>query len=174
VRCGHCKEDHDSVAEVKACYGLPEFRHQSDSAWMSADGDPEGYGDPPSITGLSVTVKIDNPGKFPWTMPEGHYAIDGRDGRATDFYRVDRPGGKWEGWTFVKMVVGGKPDTKIKDRNLLLQILEAIESDPARAAQRYGVELGRCSECNIHLTDEVSRALGIGPTCREKKAARVA
>jgi superfamily II DNA or RNA helicase len=32
---------------------------------------------------------------------------------------------------------------------------------------RYGRELGRCGRCGRELTDETSRAIGIGPICRE-------
>jgi hypothetical protein len=152
ISCGHCKGKHDTVAQVRECAGVP--------ARISLD---------PGVT--ATGVHFGNPGKFPWTMPEGYYAINGRDGRQTDFYRIDKPGGKWSGWTFVKMVVGGKPDTKVRDHKLLWAILEAIQADPAKAAQRYGVEIGQCYKCNIHLTDEISRALGIGPTCRAKNSA---
>jgi hypothetical protein len=39
------------------------------------------------------------------------------------------------------------------------------------AAMRYGKELGRCGVCDMPLTNEESRELGIGPVCRAKLAA---
>jgi hypothetical protein len=153
MKCGNCRNDHETVAEVRACYGVDVKK--------------------PGRIERELTQS--NPGRETWSIPEGHYAVDGRDGRPTDFYRVDRPsGGKWDGWTFLKMVVGGKPDFRVRDWTTVRTVLEQIQADPDNAAQRYGVELGQCSECNIHLTDELSRRLGIGPICREKKAARVA
>jgi uncharacterized protein DUF6011 len=33
---------------------------------------------------------------------------------------------------------------------------------------RYGQELGECGHCGRTLTDEASRAAGIGPVCASK------
>jgi len=35
------------------------------------------------------------------------------------------------------------------------------------AGPRYGRLIGDCCRCGRQLTDETSRALGIGPVCRE-------
>jgi hypothetical protein len=43
-------------------------------------------------------------------------------------------------------------------------ILKAIENDPD-AGPRFGREIGRCYVCGRTLTDESSRAAGIGPIC---------
>jgi len=147
MRCGHCRKDHDTVAEVRACAGIT-----SDTRPLAP----------------AERQKRQNPARRAWNIPEGHYAIDGRDGRPTDFYRVDKPEGKWEGWTFLKMVVGGKPDISIKDWERIEQVLTAIQTDPLKAALRYGVELGICGKCGIHLTKYASRTLGIGPDCAAK------
>jgi hypothetical protein len=105
-------------------------------------------------------------------VTEGHYAIPGRDGRDYDFYRVDKPTeGKWAGRTFLKMVVGGKPDISIRDRNRISEVLAAIALNPEEAAWRYGQEIGQCDKCNRSLTDETSRAFSRGPDCRQKYGA---
>jgi hypothetical protein len=104
-------------------------------------------------------------------VPAGHYAIKAPEGsgRDYDFYRVDKPTeGQWAGRTFLKMVVGGKPDVKIKDRNRIAEVLAAIAVKPDEAAWRYGQELGQCNVCNRHLTDKISRAYSRGSECREK------
>lgn len=49
-----------------------------------------------------------------------------------------------------------------------LRVLTAIAAEPVDAMRRYGVELGRCGSCGRTLTDETSRAFGIGPDCRAK------
>lgn len=36
------------------------------------------------------------------------------------------------------------------------------------AAKRYADEIGSCYRCNKTLTDDESRRLGIGPTCRSR------
>lgn len=104
-------------------------------------------------------------------VPAGHYAIKAPEdsGRDYDFYRVDKPEtGQWAGRTFLKMVVGGKPDVKIKDRNRIAEVLAAIAVSPDEAAYRYGQEIGRCDKCNLQLTDQTSRMFSRGPDCRAK------
>ncbi len=101
------------------------------------------------------------------SVPDGHYAIASTGSNDLVFYRVDNvTEGKWAGRTFVKMIVGGRPDASVPYKNIP-GILARIAADP-QAAQRYGTELGQCYACNRHLTDETSRALGIGPDCRSK------
>lgn len=112
-----------------------------------------------------------NPQCAQWDLPTGkhRYAIDGEDGRETDFYLVNRPTeGRWAGYTFVKIVVGGKPAYKITSRDRISKILTEIEKDWDAAGARFGIELGQCRHCGIHLTDETSRRLGAGPDCRAK------
>ena len=102
-------------------------------------------------------------------VPAGLYAIVDPTGRNDlRFYRVDRPTeGRWAGYTFLKAVVGGHPDERVA-REAVAGILAAIAADP-EAGPRYGREIGRCYRCNRHLTDEVSRAAGIGPDCAGRR-----
>lgn len=103
-------------------------------------------------------------------VPAGHYAVSSATGNNDlDFFRVDRPTeGQWAGRTFVKRVIGGHPDFAVRGAQAKAALEAILEADPAKAAQRYGQEIGRCFKCNRHLTDETSRALGIGPECRKK------
>lgn len=102
-------------------------------------------------------------------IPAGHYALDGKGKNETVFYRVDRPeSGKWEGYTFVKSVVGGRSDERVPFARIA-SILERIEIEGVnQSALRYGQEIGRCCKCNRTLTDDESRTLGIGPECAKK------
>lgn len=98
-------------------------------------------------------------------VPAGHYAIPSTGDNDLAFYRVDRPAkGAYAGRTFVKLVVGGHPDRNVP-RSHVAGILARIAADPD-AGPRYGQTIGRCCRCNRHLTDETSRAAGIGPECR--------
>lgn len=104
-------------------------------------------------------------------IPEGHYALDATDDDGhTVFYRVDRPvTGKWAGRMFVKLVVGGQPDTNVS-RGQVQSVLDRITEAGAReAAIRYGMEIGRCSACNRVLTNEKSREAGIGAWCASQR-----
>lgn len=102
-------------------------------------------------------------------VPAGHYALESTGHNDLVFYRVDRPEkGRYVGSVFVKMIVGGKPDTNVA-RSAVPGILARIAADgPDEAGARYGQEIGRCCRCNRTLTDELSRSLGIGPDCRTK------
>lgn len=100
-------------------------------------------------------------------VPKGYYAIDMDD--TVKFYRVDCPTtGKWAGRTFVS-VQASDDFHSIKAPAARAAILSAIaEQGIATSTARYGVLIGRCGVCNRTLTDETSRALGIGPVCRNR------
>lgn len=103
-------------------------------------------------------------------IPAGHYAVPSLTGNNDlYFFRVDRPTeGPWQGRYFVKRVIGGKPDSKVRGKTVLEAMQAIRKADPDKAAILYGQEIGRCFRCNRHLTDETSRALGIGPDCRSR------
>lgn len=96
--------------------------------------------------------------------PDGHYAVHDRDGKL-QFFKFARAFGLS---AFVrpscKLVLGGKPDTRITGTFATELVTRALEN-PAGAALRYAQELGRCSRCNRTLTDEASRARGLGQEC---------
>jgi hypothetical protein len=48
-----------------------------------------------------------------------------------------------------------------------LIVARRITADPMAAMLRYGTELGSCGHCGRTLTNDESRALGIGPKCRQ-------
>lgn len=100
-------------------------------------------------------------------IPAGRYAVTGEDG-TTDFYHVQYGKNRWEGKLFVKLHVAGREDTNLRVANAIT-VLEKIRRDgPREAAVRYGHAIGRCSCCGRELTNEDSRAAGIGPVCAEK------
>ena len=99
-------------------------------------------------------------------VTNGRYAIT--IGDKLRFFHINAPTkGKWVGFTFVKEFLGGGQKFNIRNRETRNQILGAIAND-SKALARYGQELGFCGICGRELTDEVSRAIGIGPVCREK------
>jgi len=87
------------------------------------------------------------------------------------FFKVNTPEeGRWAGYTFVEELFGSPGAfhrVSIKDRAARNGILAAIAGD-GDALARFGIELGACGMCGSPLTDEESRALGIGPVCRNK------
>lgn len=102
-------------------------------------------------------------------VPAGYYAIPTQEGAVNSlaFYRVDVPEeGKWAGYTFVKLIIGGQDPTRVPKAQAA-GILARIAADPM-AGPRYGQEIGKCCRCNRTLTNDESRAYGIGPECRLK------
>jgi len=95
----------------------------------------------------------------------GRYAVlDPVDG-VLKFYKVDRPTeGRWKGYTFLK-VYASDETWPIRDHTHRDLILTAIAADARGAMERYGAEIGKCGRCGRTLTDEASRARGIGPDC---------
>jgi hypothetical protein len=104
-------------------------------------------------------------------IPRGHYATVSRSGRNDfDFWRVDRPdSGTYAGRTFVKRIVGGKPDLNVSKATKIAALEAILKEGIEETGFRYGQELGNCRHCNRHLTDELSRSLSAGPECRAKK-----
>lgn len=102
-------------------------------------------------------------------VPEGRYAfeIDG----VLKFFRIKHGKNSWTGFTFIDAGRGGAHDdlqwTSVRDAAYKRQIVERINTDPKGASERYGQEIGECSHCGRTLTDETSRAIGVGPVCRQ-------
>lgn len=105
------------------------------------------------------------PGAFD-VVAAGHYALE-RDGEVT-FYRVDRPTeGKWAGKVFVKLQHGDDyTNMSFAAGNTILGHI--VDQGVMECSTRYGREVGSCGVCHRTLTNEESRAAGIGPVCREK------
>ena len=99
-------------------------------------------------------------------VADGRYAIT-IDGKLR-FFRVNTPTeGRWANMTFVNEVFGGGRREPVRNRQFRQTVLQTISADPDALA-RYGQELGECGVGGRELTDEQSRAIGIGPVCREK------
>lgn len=99
-------------------------------------------------------------------LEAGHYAVEVDD--TLVFVKVDRPTeGRWAGYTFITRQLS---DEYVRmPRALADRIKLAIAEDPKAAAIRYGHELGKCAICGRTLTNEASRAAGIGPKCAAGK-----
>jgi hypothetical protein len=142
VECGHWVEE-QAGSIVKNADGTWEVRH---------------------LTGDCPTLIEDLP-----DVPAGRYAIPSGGDNDLVFLKVDRPTkGDHAGRLFLRLVVGDHADTNVP-RAQVRGYLEAIlAAGPDEAMARYGQELGSCGRCGRHLTDEDSRAAGLGPTCRAR------
>jgi hypothetical protein len=116
-------------------------------------------------------------------LPFGRYgfAVQNESGNLS-FFRIDKlQTGKWEGFVFVKHELGGTTDDTMRRVGMVKpgqsyvgqwpELMRKIEADPMAAAQLYGQSLGKCGDCQRTLTNDESRAYGIGPVCRSKLGA---
>lgn len=201
VRCGNCKEDHRTTADVRECYtNAGKIKVQQDSAitetvWPPSEKQvqyvlglqvernlPDGYiahtddelrkMDRDRVSDIIVFLRelSRKEGKSGgnYSMPAGRYAVEFRDDNVWRFYEVNKPTeGRWEGYTFIKMLVGAPGDYQKVDMNPQHRhhILSIIESNQKQAMLDYGLQSGVCGRCHSPLTDPQSLARGIGPKC---------
>lgn len=154
ARCSHWTNGrkvvvhHASVADVRTCCFQPRTAPAA------------------STPKLDTSYAIN-----PWppvseSINPGRYAVE-VDG-TLKFYKIDKPTeGRWSGRTFVSVQASDEL-YPIRSRSARDEILTAIAADPDGAMRRYGREIGRCGHCHRTLTDETSRAMGIGPVCAGK------
>lgn len=131
---------------------IEHLRVQPTKAPMAVAGTPDGY-----VPSAEV-------------VPAGRYAVETEDGATNGlaFYKVDRPTeGRWAGRVFVKLMVSDEEQRMsfTASKAILNKIAEA---GAEVASARYGHEIGQCGVCGRTLTNDESRARGIGPVCIEK------
>lgn len=81
------------------------------------------------------------------------------------------PGSHGDGRFFIRQVIGGQGAVRVRiTPEAMIAIAEKIiAADPKAAMLRYGRELGECGHCGRTLTNDESRARGIGPVCARGK-----
>lgn len=188
--CGSCKQQHATVAEVRSCYAsVPSLNRSESALWQGQESMPLSMtpGFNPETPGREYDARVaasDLPpvrqsGRYQpilardWPhLQEGYYAVPSLTGKNDlDFFRVDMPSkGKWAGRVFLNRIVGGSMDglrAPYATRRKWLDHLDGYKA-VLEAQKRFGQEIGKCGRCGRPLTDDASRALGIGPVCLEK------
>ena len=106
---------------------------------------------------------------------DGYYALRSTGKNDLVFYRVATNKGfhnpAKKGQRYVQMIVGGHADETLTGKRAVESATRLAMLSPAEqveAMSLYGREIGKCGRCGRHLTDEVSRALGLGPECASK------
>lgn len=104
-------------------------------------------------------------GRFP--IPAGRFALDTRDdprfANEVSFFHLWI--GSRRGWRL--HLRKGNEDIEIS-RGTQVAMCMRIAEDPKAALLLYGKEIGRCGICGSELTNDESRAKGIGPICEQK------
>jgi len=118
------------------------------------------------IGNLIVKVRELKAATAPATQAEvkdGRYAVE-EDG-VLKFFKVTN--GRKAGFVFLDVQASDEWHA-IRNVTRIRAIIALIAVDQHAAMVRYGHELGECGRCGRTLTDEASRAAGIGPICAGK------
>jgi hypothetical protein len=191
MKCGHCKREGSeiTVSHVRACSsvspvgrGLPVSRTWQENKAVavakvlgSSDALTRAKNDAASVTAIVASVfgevtpvQDARPAIVKAaSVPAGRYALDNGNG-SVRFFKVDCPTeGRWAGYTFVKWQAG-TDEFPVRNRADRDAILARIAVNPEAASRLYGTELGMCGVCGRTLTNDESRAAGIGPVCAAK------
>jgi hypothetical protein len=99
-------------------------------------------------------------------LEDGLYALPtGADAtNQVAFYRVYH----FKGRQYAVMQVG--PQEQRMSQAVAHSVMERIAADPLEAMRMYGRETGTCRDCGRRLTNDESRAVGIGPDCFKKRS----
>lgn len=152
MKCGSCRSAHDTVAEVRSCYGV-------DRPAAIAVIDPPAAG--PTVTPAS---KPHTGGRIT-ELPEGFYAVPSATGNNDlDFYRIKY--GRKPGVIFVNRYIGGQGSVHISYGEQVSASARIAEYGPDKAGNLFADELAHCRDCGLPLTDDESRAARRGPICR--------
>lgn len=117
----------------------------------------------------SVLAEVQSPEVDAATVPAGSYALETNDAAANRlaFYKVDRPdAGRWAGFVFVRHIVGDDEERLSRRRGEAI-LRRIADVGAAEASAAYGREIGACGVCGRTLTNDASRAAGIGPVCAQ-------
>lgn len=109
-------------------------------------------------------------------VADGYYALPSKTGaNDLDFVVVTTSKGtvnpEAKGKRYVNRYLGGQGPIRISyaEQRVFAQLLFELSPDQRQFHRTlFGIELGRCCRCGRTLTDETSRALGLGPECRSK------
>lgn len=103
-------------------------------------------------------------------VPEGRYAFTTDEGH-TAFCKVEHGTGRWEGRTFVRLLLGAPKAWRTQDlsNGAQLAILRKIAAHGIpESAKRFGDEHGVCGHCCSPLSLKRSIDAGYGADCAEK------
>ena len=190
ILCGKCGNRHESVAQVKRCYGsngkAPANNVRSNryagkcaecggnvaaeagridkgtKGWEVRHLDGQCVQAQPKQDAQATAQRMDFS-----DVPGGYYATKNTRGtNDLDFWFVKE--GTRPGFRFVKRVIGGQGPQRISRTESIRALFAIREAGPQAAGELFADELGRCWKCGLPLTAEESRARRMGPICAAK------
>jgi hypothetical protein len=170
MRCAHCTTGHDTVAQVRLC----AERNNYASAPREHQPKLRPYKPSEERREASSAEQFEEVNMLGDRLHGGWYAVANVPGSDNDisFYQVDKPDrGRWAGKTFVKQLLGAPGSFREERMPLARQlfVLRAVVADEQGAIALFGKSLGVCSVCHSPLTNQKSRARGIGPDCARNR-----
>lgn len=98
-------------------------------------------------------------------IPDGKYALVGKDGATIHFFEVRAEGNR----NWVYRLYGAPGDFRRERMSYAWMHAAAtrIAADAKAAAILFGKKTKTCGRCSSPLTNEESRAFGLGPKCRQ-------
>lgn len=187
MRCGNCKGDHDTVAQVRSCFnttdGEPSEKQRSlaqalgrERKRLKEHAGKEQLEYELFIAGLkrrSISEFIGEMLKQPYVeesaksyfdkLDNGKYALRNLDDNDVRFYAITG-----ESVRKLYELTGGAGDFKFQRIYRPVGILKRIAKDPVAAFALFGIEIGKCGRCGSPLTQDHTRKRGIGDTCYAK------
>lgn len=194
MKCGSCKEDHDTVEEVRSCFGVPATassapatvsprqrslahalaRERMPLSWMGDVSDDAYHNSIEAMQLPELRRFIDEMLRQPYSkedakplfdrLENGRYALE-RDGDIR-FYRVGGTGVRR-----LYQLIGAPGDFREQRIYRPVKILNAILVDRVAALALYGLNVGQCGRCGSPLTQKRTRERGIGDDCYAKMTA---
>jgi hypothetical protein len=187
MRCGNCKSEHDSVAQVRSCFatkdGEPSQKQMSLAQAIGRErvrlpqfDELEQKDYELVIAGLkrsTISDFISKMLKQPYLqesaqglfdkLHNGKYALRNVDDEDVRFYAIggDEVRRLYE-------LTGGAGDFKFQRIYRPVGILKRIAADPVGSFALFGIEVGKCGRCGSPLTQDHTRKRGIGDTCYAK------
>jgi len=190
MRCGNCKSEHASVAQVRDCFankeGQPSEKQMSlaqalgrekvrlaEHAALSEEDYHlliAGLGRKAMGEFLSKMLKQPSSGasrdELFAKVANGKYALKNEDNDDIRFYGISGTRHRilWE-------LTGAPGDFKMQRIYRPDKILKRIGDDPVAAFALFGLNVGMCGRCGSPLTQKHTRERGIGDTCYAKLTA---
>lgn len=140
----------------------------TDTLWkcLRISEDPEEFGMSKMAASQTISWLLGLPRKKVETtarakLPAGRYAIENEQGELR-FYQL------WtskDGRVRRLYVIHGTDASKLFPKTQESICQKILDAGFRECAIRYGNEIGACSVCGRHLTNRISRELGIGPIC---------
>lgn len=103
-------------------------------------------------------------------IPQGYYATRKEHGINFWFVRVPDDGGKWDGYRFVRRIIGGGGSPQQIHTSEQLAALHAIlDAGVEAAGNLFADEMEQCKHCRKPLTRKASREMRKGSTCADNR-----